>query len=127
MEEAKADTKALAGEISKVMASADKLASTTTSYRDTLVSKPPHLNGTVANPRVLGGMDCRSKQILIDILDRAEGNVLSISLTSILEKANEAVGTIKDTSKPTDTKVVAALKMRGNAILLTFSSKEAVS
>jgi hypothetical protein len=55
-------------------------------------------------------MDQRVKQILIDILDKAEGNVLSISLTSILEKANEAITTIMDIGKPADTKFVAALK-----------------
>jgi hypothetical protein len=96
--------------MSKVLVNTDKLTSATTFYRDALMFKPPHLNSTVADPRVLCSMDWRVKQILIDVLNKAEGNVLSISLTSILEKANEAIAAIMDIGKLADTKFVAALK-----------------
>ena len=125
--EAKANTKVLVNEISKVTDSMNKLASATTSYRDALVSKPPQTNSAVMDPKVLSSIECRSKQILIDIWDKAEDNILTKSLTSILEKANEAIDAIADTGKLTGTKVVAALKTRGKAILLTLNSKEAVS
>ena len=127
LSEAKANTKVLVNEISKVSVFTDKLASATTSYRDALVSKPLQANNAVADPKVLSSIECRSKQILIDIHDKAEDNILTKSLTSILEKANEAIDAITDSGKPADTKAIAALKTRDKAILLTFNSKEAVS
>ena len=105
----------------------DKLASTMSSYRDTLVFKLLQANSTAVDPKVLSSIECRSKQILIDIFDKAEDNILTKSLTSILEKANKAIDAITDTAKPADTKAVAALKTCGKAIFLTFNSTEVVS
>ena len=109
--EAKENTKVLVNEISKVMVSTDKLASATTLYRDALVSKLPQTNSMAADPKVLGNIECRSKQILIDIFDKVEDNILTKSLTSILDKANEAIDAIPDTDKPAGTKAVAALNV----------------
>jgi hypothetical protein len=69
--EAKANTKALVNEISMVTVSMDKLASAATSYRDALVSKPSQPNSAMADPKVLSSFERRSKQILIDIFDKA--------------------------------------------------------
>ena len=97
--EAKANTKTLADKISRVMVSTEKLASATSSYRDALVAKPPQTNNVGADPKVLSSIERRSKQILIDIFDNTEDNILTKSLTSILEKANESIATITDTGK----------------------------
>ena len=127
LSEAKANTKVLVDKISKVTVSMDKLASTTSSYRDTLVFKLLQANSMAVDPKVLSSIERRSKQILIDIFDKAEDNILTKSLTSILEKANKAIDAITDTAKPADTKAVAALKTCGKAIFLTFNSTEVVS
>ena len=123
----KASTKALVNEITKVTVTTDKLASTTTSYRDALVSKPLQTYSAGADPKALNSIDCRSKQILINILNNAEDNILSKSLTSILKKANRAITVITDTGKPADIKAIAVLKIQGKAVLLTLNSKEAVT
>jgi hypothetical protein len=123
----KANTKILVDKISKVIVSTDKLANATTSYRDTLVSKLPQTNSVGADPKVLGSIEHRSKQILINIFDNAEDNILTKSLTSILEKANEIIAMITDTGKLADIKVVVALETCSKAILLTLNSKEAVT
>ena len=81
------------------MVSTEKLASATSSYRDALVAKPPQTNNVGADPKVLSSIERRSKQILIDIFDNTEDNILTKSLTSILEKANESIATITDTGK----------------------------
>jgi hypothetical protein len=91
------------------------------------VSKPLQTNSAGADPKVLGSIECRSKQILIDIFNNTEDNILTKSLTSILEKANKIIATITDTGKLADIKVVVALKTHGKAILLTLNSKKAVT
>ena len=127
IEEAKTDTKDLASKVNKVTNTADKIASDANSYRMALLSKPVAANKTAANPRVLSDMERKAKQILMDIYDKDDDNILSKSLTYIVEKANETIAGLKCASKPKDIKVVAALKMCGKAVLLTLSSKEAVN
>ena len=63
----------------------------------------------------------------MDIYDKEEDNVLSKSLTAIIEKANETIAGLKCANKPKDIKVITALKTRGKAVLLTLNSKEAAS
>jgi len=126
VEEAKTGTKDLACKVNKVTDAADKIASDNSSYQDALLSKPMMSNRDSADPRILSDMDRKAKQILVDIYDKDENNILTKSLTSIIDKANKAIAIIQDKCKPKDVKVVAALKMRGQAILLTLNSKEAV-
>jgi len=123
--EAKTDAKDLAYKVNKVTDAADKIASDTSSYRNALLSKPTPSNKSNADPRILSDMECKAKQILVDIFDKDDNNILSKSLTATIEKANEAIAEIQDASKPKDIKVVAALKTRGQAVLLTLNSKEA--
>ena len=127
VEEAKTDTKDLASKVNKVTNTTDKIASDANSYRTALLSKPVAANKTAADPRVLSDMERKAKQILVDIYDKDNDNILSKSLTYIVEKANETIAGLKCASKPKDIKVVAALKTRGKAVLLTLSSKEAVN
>ena len=63
----------------------------------------------------------------MDIYDKDDNYILTKSLTAIIEKANEAIAGIQDASKPKNIKVIAALKTRGKAVLLTLNSKEAVN
>jgi hypothetical protein len=82
MLEVKVNTKILVDEILKVIVFMDKLASTTTLYRDALVSKPPQINSAEVDPKVLSSIKCRSKQILIDIFDNMEDNILTKVLSA---------------------------------------------
>jgi hypothetical protein len=78
-----------------------------------------------APPRILGDMECRAKQILINIYNEEGNNTLEKSLVELIAKANEILDTMTDTDKPKEVKVEAALKTKKNAILLTMNSKEA--
>jgi len=127
VEEAKTDTKDLTSKVNKVTDTTDKIASDTNSYQSALLSKPIVSNGTAANPRVLSDMDCKTKQILVDIYDKDDDNVLSKSLAFIVEKANKTIAGLHCASKPKDIKVVSALKTHRKALLLTLNSKEAVT
>ena len=126
VEETKTGTKDLASRVDKVTDTTDKIALVNNSYRDALVSKPASSNRDSTDPRVLHDMDRKAKQILMDIFDEDENNILTKSLTSIIDKANESITRIQDKQKPKDAKVIAALKTRGHAVLLTLNSKEAV-
>jgi len=127
VEEVKTNTKDLACKVNKVTDATDKLASDTNSYRDALLSKPTPSNKANVDPRVLSNMDRKAKQILIDIYDKDADNILTKSLTAMIDKANEAISGIQDTSKPKNIKVVAALKTQGKVVLLTLNTEEAVS
>ena len=113
VEETKTDTKDLACKVNKVTDAADKIASDTSSYQNALLAKPVPSNKISADPRILNDMDCKAKQILMDIYDKDSNNILMKSLTAIVDKANETIVGIKDASKPKDIKVTMALKMQG--------------
>ena len=126
VEEAKTDTRDLMSKVNKVTDTADKIASDTNLYRDVLLSKPTLSNRSTTDPRVINDMDRKAKQILVDIYDKDGNNILTKSLTAIIEKANKAISDIQDAKKPKDIKVIAALKTQGQAILLTLNSSKAV-
>ena len=126
VEETKSSMKDLACRVDKVSDTADKIALDNSSYRDALLSKPTLTNRDNADPRILSNMDCRAKQILIDIYDKDENNILTKSLTSIIDKANKAIAIIQDDCKLKEVKVIMAPKTHGQAVLLTLNSKEAV-
>ena len=111
VEETKTDTKDLACKVNKVTDAADKIASDTSSYRNALLAKLAPSNKISADPRILNNMDRKAKQILMDIYNKDSNNILTKSLTAIVDKANETIVGIKDVSKPKDIKVTMALKM----------------
>ena len=113
--------------IGKVTNVADKIADTTQSYRDALVSKQAQTHKASAPPRILGDMERRAKQILVDIYDEEGNNTLEKSLAELVDKANEALDKMSNMDKPETVKVEAALKTKKNAILLTLNSKEAAN
>src|SRR5438270_11247751 len=79
------------------------------------------------NPKVLCDMECKDKQILIDIFNEEGTNTLSKSLTELLDKANKVLDSIKDRDKPEIVKVKSLHKTRENVILLMLNSKKAVN
>jgi len=94
VEETKTGTKDLACRVNKVTNATDKIALDNNSYRDALISKPTLSNRDSTDPRILSDMDRKAKQILVDIYDKDESNILTKSLTSIIDKANKAIAII---------------------------------
>src|SRR5437879_3959271 len=72
-------------------------------------------------------MECKAKQILIDIYDEEGNNTMEKSLMELIDKANKTLDKMSDADKPEEVKVEAALKTKKNAILLTLNSKEAAN
>ncbi|KAH9953862.1 hypothetical protein BC827DRAFT_1273130 [Russula dissimulans] len=126
-EESKAATVALGGKIKEVMEAVGQIVTGTETYQDALLASPSQDKRAETNPKVLSGLECRAKQILIDIYGEEGDTLLKGSLTTIVDKANEAVGKLDIRDKPADIKVLAALKARKNALLLTFNNKDAVN
>ena len=77
------------------------------------------------NPKILGNMDRKAKQILVDIFDEEGVNTLEKSLTELTAKANEVLAGMSNADKLAVVKVKAILKTQKNAILLMLNSKEA--
>ena len=55
-------------------------------------------------------MECKARQILIDIFDEEGNNTLTKSLTELIVKANKAIGKIEDANKPDKVIVETALQ-----------------
>ena len=126
-EELRGKSSDIISNLGKVTNVADKIADTMQSYRDMLVTRQAQTHKASAPPRILGDMERRAKQILIDIYDEEGHNTLEKSLTELIDKANEVLGIMSDADKPKEVKVEAAVKTKKNAILLTMNSKEAVN
>jgi hypothetical protein len=124
LEEIKGRSSDIISNLGKVTNIADKIADTTQSYHDILVTRQAQMHKISAPPRILGDMERRAKQILIDIYDEEGNNTLEKSLVELTAKANEVLDTMTDTDKPKEVKVEATLKTKKNAILLTMNSKE---
>jgi len=82
--------------VGKITDTADKIAVTTSSYRDTVLSKPAHPLRADSDPKISGDLDRKAKQILVEIWDKEGADILAKSLTEIKDKANEAITSIKD-------------------------------
>ena len=120
-------SKELESKVAKITDTADQLVVATTPYRDAVLSNPPQTIKTFTDPKVLGDMERKAKQVLIEIFD-AEGNdTMAKSLTELKDKANATLATIEERDKPKDAKVDSVLKTQTKAIVLMFSSKEIVT
>jgi len=126
-EDLKGGTNDLICRVGNVTSVADKIASTTQSYRDVLVARqaPSHKNNV--DPKVLGDMERKAKQILIDTFDEEGTNTLEKSQLELVDKANEVISKLTDASKPEKARVDSAIKTKKGAILLTLNSKEAAA
>ena len=124
-EELKGETGSILNRIGKITSVTDKIADTTQSYRDVLASNKPSTHKASVDPKVLGDMDRKARQILVDIYDEEGVNTLEKSLTELISKANKVIDSMSDADKPEKVKVEAGRKTHKNAILLTLNSKEA--
>ena len=126
-EDLKGGTNDLISKVGNVTSVADKIASTTQSYRDALVSRQPPSHKTSIDPKVLGDIDRKAKQILIDVFNNDDDNTPEKSLAEHIDKANEVISKMTDAKKPTRARVESASISRKGAILLTLDSKETVA
>jgi uncharacterized protein YoxC len=120
-------TNEISSKVGKVNEAADKIATTTQSYRDALTQNPVTANKSSLDPKVLGDMERRARQILVDIHDEDGNDTLAKSLTELIAKANETIGKIEDADKPEKVLVESALQTRKGGLVLTLNSKEAAS
>jgi len=126
-EEVKGNTQDIISKLGKVTNVADKIADTTQSYRDALVTRQTPSHKASTDPKVLSDMDCSAKQLLVDIYSDKGDATLEKSLTEIINIANRVLDSMSNADKPEKVKVEAALKTKRHSILLTLSSKEAAN
>ena len=126
-EEVKGSARDILNKLGKVTNVADKIADTTQSYRDALVNRQTPSLKANADPKVLGDIDRRAKQLLVDVYGDEGNATLEKSLTEIISKANRVLDGMTDGNKPEEVKVEVALKTKRNAVLLTLNTKEAAN
>jgi hypothetical protein len=126
-EELKGGTNDLICKVGNVTSVADKIANATQSYRDVLVARQAPAYKASVDPKVLGDMERKAKQILMDIFDKEGANTMERSLAEHVDKANEVISKMIDSEKPVNAKVESASITRNRAILLTLDSKETVN
>jgi len=124
-EEIKGNMLNIISKLGKVTNVVDKIADTIQSYHDVLIARQMPTHKASMDPKVLGDMDHRAKQLLVDIYGNKGNTTLEKSLTEIIAKANEVLDGMSDADKLGKVKVEAALKTKKNAILLILNSKEA--
>jgi len=122
-----AATKDLTGKVGKITDTADRIAMDTSKYRDAVLARPVQTLRANTDLKVLGDLERKSRQILVEVHGEEGTNTLGKSLTELTSKANEAISSIEDAGKPKDIKVQTVFKTRCEALVLTLNSKEAVT
>jgi len=126
-EEVKGNAQDIISKLGKVTNVADKIADTTQSYRNVLISRQSPSHKANVDPKVLGDMDRRAKQILVDVFSDKGNATLEKSLMEIIANANRVLDGMSNVDKPEKVKVEAALKTKKKSVLLTLNNKEAVN
>jgi len=123
----KSDSSTILNKIGSVTSTTDKIVDAMQSYWDMLVTRqaPTHKNSV--DPKVLGDMERKAKQILVNIYNEEGINTLEKSLTELITNANEALDKMVEVAKPSLVKIETAYKTKKNAILFTLNSKEAAN
>jgi len=85
--------------LGKVTNVVDKIVDTMQSYCNVLTARQTPTHKASTDPKVLGNMDCRAKQLLVDIYGNKGNATLEKSLTDIIAKANEVLDGMLDTDK----------------------------
>ena len=97
----KKTTKEITNKVGKVNDATDKIATTTQSYCDILLQNLVAAAGKYSlDPKILGDMERKARQILVDIHDQDNSEALSKSITEVISKANDSLGKITDAEKP---------------------------
>jgi hypothetical protein len=111
--------------IVKVSDTSTQLATTATTYRDTLLNAPAHSQerSTHSDPRIHRDVDRKARQILIDTMDE---KILGASLTEIKNKVSAAFQAITDPPPPKDTTIVEISKLRRGGITILFKDIEVI-
>jgi hypothetical protein len=86
----KGESSNILNRIGKVTSVADKIADNTQSYCDALVSRQSPTHKASVDPKVLGDIDRKAKQILVDMFDEEGVNTLEKSLTELIAKATRS-------------------------------------
>ena len=127
MESIAAATRDLTGKVGKITDTAEKIATDTSKYRDAVLTRPVQTIRANTDPKILGDLDRKGRQILIEHLGLDGNNALGKSVAELTTKANEAINGIVDSGKPKDIKVQTLFKTRHESLVLTLNSKEAVT
>jgi len=124
-----AATRDLSGKVGKITDTADKIATDTSKYRDAVLSRPTPTPTLRANtdPKVLGDLDRKARQILVELFGTEGDSTLGKSLTDLADKANEVISEIEDSGKPKDIKVETLFKTHRQALVLVLNSKDAAT
>ena len=126
-EDIKGKTSDIISDVGKVTSATVKIADTTQSYRDALMSKQTPANKSSVDPKVLSDIERKDRQLLIDIFDEEGFCTMDKSLTELTDMANAALDKMSDGEKPEKVKVEGIHKTKRNAILLTLNSREAAT
>ena len=126
-EDIKEKTSDIISNVGKVTSVTDKIADTTQSYYDVLMSKQMPANKSSVDPKVLSDIECKDRQLLIDIYDKEGSCTLDKSLMELMDTANTALDNMSDGEKPEKVKVESVHKTKRNTILLTMNSREAAN
>jgi len=103
-------TKVITNKVGKVNDATDKIATTTQSYRDVLLQNPVATGKHNLDPKVLGDMERKARQILVNIFDEDDSKSLGKSITEVIAKANNSLGKITDAEKLAKVQVKSALR-----------------
>ena len=117
-------TRDLENKVLKVNDTTNKLATTTMSYRDTIMAKPANLNRTSADPKLLNSMDKRARQILVGFNTVENNATLTSSLVELKDKANRIVVDIEDGLCPKNVKIENISRTWDSSLLLLLNSKD---
>ena len=127
MESIAAATRDLTGKVGKITDIAEKITTDTSKYHDTILTRPTQTIRANTDPKILGDLDRKGRQILIEHLGLDGNNMLGKSMAELTTKANEAINRIVDSRKPKDIKVQTLFKTCCESLVLTLNSKEAVT
>ena len=126
-EDIKGKTSDIISDVGKVTSATDKIANTTQSYRDVLMSRQSPVNKSSVDPKVLSDMERKDRQLLVDIYDEEGACTMDKSLMELMDLVNASLDKMSDGEKPEKVKVESIHKTKRNAILLTLNSREAAS
>jgi hypothetical protein len=124
----------LEGMIIKATDSTTELANTARTYKEALISNPTsgQTRGTTVGPSqhtegtttelLHSAMERKDRQVLITI---DENQIATQSNESLLEKVEQAISNISDPPPPANITVALVSKIRKNAIIINFFTKDA--